>query len=259
MVHTWATDAAQTEALAAHLGPDQPVLALAAPATGDPMPVVVADWVERARTALDGLALGAPLRIAGFSFGGVVALELARGLLADGVAVAWLGLIDTVRPKRKPSELGAFLRYHVPLVLERPEPAERRAEAIRLARERLPVELTRMRARLGRPLLAAGIRRPPPPVVRPVVEPERRAIWTSYVRYQPEWFDHPVTLFTGASSRARAGGDPSLGWARYLRAGFEVVPVEGAHLELFTPANIHSVGSAVADRLDRLDRLSGGS
>lgn len=57
-------------------------------------PALVGDEVESSLHALDGAGVKGPYRLLGYSFGGILALELARALEARGDKVGFLGLID---------------------------------------------------------------------------------------------------------------------------------------------------------------------
>ena len=255
MVHTWDTDAARLHALADHLGPDQPVIGIEPPDPEDgPMPETVEEWVAHALAALPEHDLVGPYRLAGFSFGGVVALEMARRLRAKGEEIVWLGMIDTLRPKLNPKGAGPYLRYHARELLELPDAEHRRREAWRLvhtgmSRNKYKAKRA-VRQQVGRLGLMAAL--PPPRADMASFTPLRRAIWVSYLKYEGERYDGAATLFTGDANRAKAAGDPSLRWSGYLRGGFEVIPIEGEHLELFAPAHIKSVGGAVAACLERV-------
>jgi thioesterase domain-containing protein len=83
--------------------------------------------------------------------------------------------------------------------------------------------------------------------------PLKKSVWVSYLNYIAAPYDAPLALFASAENRAAAFGDPSLRWSRYLRGGFEVTPIEGQHLELFSPANVGSVGGALRASLERAD------
>ncbi len=79
---------------------DQPVFALLAP----PRDVAarldtVDDWVSLLLPQVRALPVEPPYQLAGWSFGGVVALELARRLHDGGVAVTPVHLIDTWLPR----------------------------------------------------------------------------------------------------------------------------------------------------------------
>lgn len=58
-------------------------------------PAVVEDEIRTCLTALKDAGIPGPYCLMGYSFGGVLALELARALKDSGEEVAFLGLIDT--------------------------------------------------------------------------------------------------------------------------------------------------------------------
>jgi hypothetical protein len=58
-----------------------------------------------------------------------------------------------------------------------------------------------------------------------------------------------VSLYSTPESIERCGGDASLRWSRYLRGGFELVGIEGKHMELFDPPNVGPVTSVLARSL----------
>jgi thioesterase domain-containing protein len=122
--------------LARHLGPDQPVYGLE-DVSGSARSIsdLAAVYIQ----AVQSLQAEGPYRLAGWSFGGRVAFEMARQLAAQGREVAFLGMIDTGRatPDEEPdlSELG-LLREILPdasrqILDELPESARRFWQAFR--------------------------------------------------------------------------------------------------------------------------------
>jgi thioesterase domain-containing protein/acyl carrier protein len=91
--------------------PDRPVWALQAPAD---LPATLEELAAGHVTALRAAQPEGPYHLAGWSFGGVVAFEIARQLRAAGAEVALLALIDTRAPGTQnipedlPGLLGAF-------------------------------------------------------------------------------------------------------------------------------------------------------
>ncbi|MEY2420310.1 MAG: hypothetical protein QOI95_377 [Acidimicrobiaceae bacterium] len=256
-LHTWNTDVDRLVALADFLGPDQPLYGIEPPPS-DALPANVAGWLEYDRRLLDTLPVEPPYRLAGFSFGGVVALELARMLQAEKRAVEWIGLVDTLRPKLNPKGVRKYLRYHIEEFLGLPSRPQRRAYAWRLVRGGAHRNLLRVKNK-GIALLARlhlVRRRPKTLGDERHLLPLKRSIWRSYLGYEATPYEHPVALFTGAENRAAAAGDISLRWSRYLRGGFEVVEIEGEHLALFLPEHIHSVGGAIRNSLARCQGIN---
>lgn len=255
--HTWESEADHLRALGVALGPDQPLFGIEPPDTDGPLPVAVDGWIEHHRRHLATLPTAAPYRLAGFSFGGVVALEIARQLQAEGSEVAWLGLIDTLRPKLNPRGAGRFTRYHLQEVLDLPEPSHRRAYVRHLVDG--GARRTRRRVKWRARQVLVGLHLLQPRAAGAQMRPLKRSIWRSYLAYEARPYEGPVALFPGRENQEAASGDPSLRWSKYLRGGFEVTVIDGAHLELFAPANIASVAEAFRASLARADCPGGAS
>lgn len=251
---TWAGQADSLRRLGAALGPDQPVVGIEHPPLDGPLPADLADWVRHHRDGFDALGLASPHRLAGFSFGGVIALEIAKQLRAEGQEVEWLGLIDTLRPKLNPRGARRYLGYHLREVLDLPDPDLRRDHVRRMVRGGTKRTLLRTRRTVMGPVRRLGLRPPPPGKALAEAQPHlrlKRAVWRGYLTHVPSYYDEPVTLFAGADNRAKAWGDPSLRWARYLRGGLEVIPVAGDHLEILDHPHVTVVAAEVAASIER--------
>ncbi len=253
---TWVQTVDPLGPLGAELGPDQPLIGVEHPPLDGPMPEDFAAWVRHHRAGFDALELPPPYRLAGFSFGGVIALEIARQLAAEGRDVEWVGMIDTIRPLANPKGVRRYLGYHLREVVDQPDPDVRRAHVRRMVRGGSHRVAWRVRHQVLRLPRRLGLIPPPPRKVLPEagsLRPLKKAVWRGYLSYVPAHHDGPVALFTGAENRARAKGDPSLRWAPYLRGGFEVIPVPGEHVEILHPPNVAVVAAAMTAALARLD------
>lgn len=252
--NTWVMEAESLERLGAALGPDQPILGIDHPPLGEPQPHDLAGWVRHHRDGLDGLGLGSPCRLAGFSFGGVIALEIAQQLRDEGHEIEWLGMVDTLRPKLNPKGARRYVGYHLRELLDEPDPAQRRAHARRMVLGGGRRTLLRARRLLLRPLRRVGILpRAPGRTLADErgLHPLKKAVWRGYLSHVPSFYDEPVTLFTGDDNRDKAGGDPSLRWSRFLRGGLDVIPVPGGHREILDHPNVEVVAAGLAASLDR--------
>jgi thioesterase domain-containing protein len=256
--HTWKSEAGHLRALAAFLGPDQPLYGIEPPAPDDgAMPESVDDWIAHHRPLFESLPVEPPYLLAGFSFGGVLALELARQLQAEGAQVAWLGLVDTMRPRLNPKGLKRYLRYHLRelRVLQR---GYRRGYLKRLVRG--GTHRTRLRLKINAYRILRRVHlvhdRPKSLGEAEQMPPLQRSIWRSYLTYEAAPYDKPVALFTSTGNRVMAWGDPNLRWTKVLTGGLDVTRVQGEHMELFAPENIHSVGNAIRDSLARSQGIS---
>lgn len=227
--------------LARLLSSDRPVYGLQAQGLsgGDPcdrLDVMLDRYVFELRE----LQPRGPYFLAGYCSGGLLALELARLLLAAGERVAFLGLVETRRPVAGlPGGTRGWLRRSVLVRLGQHflnlvslAPAERKAYVA----QRLGVLGYRVRGALGRrvPRLAdtqtlAGLR---------VLRATQRALND----YRPDHYPAKMTVFY---AEQRLGDDESLGWAGHA-ADLEVCRVPGTHWSI-----IHS--SAVGGLAEKLN------
>ena len=95
-VHDLQGSAYRIRHLAQHLGPDQPVWSFESPLlAGEPNDFPSLDtFVANYLTDLVAAQPEGPYWLAGYSFGGICAYEMARQLHADGREVAFVGVVD---------------------------------------------------------------------------------------------------------------------------------------------------------------------
>ncbi len=167
--------------------------------------------------------------LAGYSFGGFVALETARRLVGDGGRVGFLGLIDT--------------RYTSP-------PRARRSLLVRTGRtlRSIFIEPGEMLSLVPRRIIAALLRMSAFPVLRSLgrlamlLSPKAAFAlhWElitqlrtkSLRRTMMKPLQIPVTLFR---TDERSEALPDYGWGALCRP-LAVIPIGGAHLTLFEPS-----------------------
>ncbi|SHF16707.1 type I polyketide synthase [Streptoalloteichus hindustanus] len=190
-----------------------------------------------------------PYRLGGWSFGGCLAYEAARQLVAAGAEVDLLFLIDTILPLpaegRSPRELSARrMRRFVEHVersyrvdLDLPEDGLKPLSED----ERFALVMRRVRDRV--------------PAITDAVADHQR---TSYVdavvgeRYRPGRYSGPVLLFRAARPHPLTTAldprylrtDAALGWDEFCQ-DLEVVPVPGDHISVIDPPHV----TVIADRL----------
>lgn len=105
LIRTWAEEIPRHQRLARALGPEQPIYSMGHPSGSrdEDYPEDTDQWADFCFARHEKLGLEDPARIGGWSFGGVVALEVARRLASRGREVALVTLLDTRIPKRKPN------------------------------------------------------------------------------------------------------------------------------------------------------------
>ncbi|HEU4881042.1 MAG TPA: thioesterase domain-containing protein, partial [Longimicrobium sp.] len=98
LAYTGAGSVAYAQKLHPHLDRDVPVYALPAPPLSDAQPRTVEGMALRLLRMIRELRPGGPYRLAGWSFGGVLAYEIAAQLIAQHETVEFVGMIDSYAP-----------------------------------------------------------------------------------------------------------------------------------------------------------------
>ncbi len=243
--------------LAAHLGPDQPLFALQEPPSG---PYGQAD--RRVEVLAGNLVAAArrvqpvgPYHLVGFSFGGVVAYEVAQQLVASGETVGLLALIDSREPAQPLPPLG----FHPSFVARR---VANQARIVRRLGLRSGAAYLRRRLWIARvnsieylremlePKLPARLAR----IVRdPALLAERE--WMAvdaraYNQYRPAPYPGRITfLWAEHSQRPPSVFDSRRGWAELALGGFDVRPIPGSHLTVLAEPLVGITAAVLADVL----------
>jgi acyl-CoA synthetase (AMP-forming)/AMP-acid ligase II/thioesterase domain-containing protein len=160
-----------------------------------------------------------PYQLAGSSFGGRVALEMAQTLRAEGEEVALLAVLDTLMPGATEWLPLRWFAHHAERSLRLGPVYLVRALRERLYRHGFGVEAS-LRDERVRGALRARMRD---------VELRRRARAAHRVRP----YDGRVVLFRAAEPLQHSPGyrvDPTLGWSVIARGGLDVHEVPGTHL-----------------------------
>jgi acetoacetyl-CoA synthetase len=181
-----------------------------------------------------------PYLIGGYSFGGVIALEMARRLVSLGEPVGLLVFLDSyTHPKSWPlaarlSVLWKRIRNQLSSAAERPVRATSAYYVLGM------VNIVRNLRKYGRPLGPFGFRGSSiySPDVRQIIE-ICEAMW---LRYRPRFYPGRVT-FLKASNGVRFPDNPAAIWSSIVR-DLNVHVIAGEHLDLMG-CNV----GRVADRL----------
>ncbi|MCE9672538.1 amino acid adenylation domain-containing protein [Myxococcus stipitatus] len=225
--------------LTRHLSPEQPVLGFQMPGVMDdrPPPATVEETAALYIDLMRRAQPEGPYRIAGWSYGGIVACEMARQLEARGERVALLGLIDGASLDRKAARDSRDLREAVStgsqlvkVMVETPLPRD--YENLRLVGEWMgislpdsPKDLLRKDAGGKR----AYLRRFMGDVgrtarnMRVTLRAERSYVFTSY----------PGTATLFRAEPPKDGRDALVeSVSRFARGGVQVTVVPGNHMTL---------------------------
>ncbi|MCP5050317.1 MAG: hypothetical protein GY940_24330, partial [bacterium] len=221
--------------LARHLGKGQPFYGLQAFGLepGQTPYTKVTDMAERYLEALKNLQPQGPYQLAGWSFGGVVAFEIACRLQARGESVALLALFDAAVPSTGESH---------------PEPGDD-AEflAALLAQEEISLSLEHLRRLTPDERLTYVIEQGKqdgffPPDVEPVQVQRLLKVFKTNVQaaqsYQPGSYRGRITYFQAVERPGDIPLEPGQDWEDYAVEGVEIIPVPGNHHNMVKPPHV---------------------
>ncbi|MFI6210307.1 amino acid adenylation domain-containing protein, partial [Streptomyces sp. NPDC051041] len=254
-VHPWAGLSWPYSGLLSHLGGDRPLYGLQARglARAEEPPASVGEMAEDYLARIREVRPEGPYHLLGWSFGGLVAHEMAARLREAGEDVALLALLDSFPPDataavertgadgppEDPAEgdvLARLLRF---LGHEAPRSPDGGPVAPEAAREILRRE--------GAPLTDI-----PPHTLRawPGIAARHARLAREFV---PRRFDGDVLLFTAEPAPGAAAPAPAA-WTPYVGGRVDVHPVACGHHDMTLPGPLAEIGRAVAERLERADR-----
>jgi amino acid adenylation domain-containing protein len=194
--------------LARHMAPDQPFYGIQPQGINGDKPVLGS--VEQMAACYIGemrkFQPEGPYYIGGYSFGGLVAFEMARQLRSDGQEIGLLALLDTYPGKAKSKAV--LLSTLLALPWEQ--------QSAYVARK-----LKKYRRGLRRRFDALFLPKPLKQVHKTLARAE--------AMYQPEVYDGPATWFRASEKALRGLDDPQSDWATWAAAGVETHEIDGDH------------------------------
>jgi thioesterase domain-containing protein len=188
---------------------------------------MAAQYVE----AIRSVDARGPYQLAGYSAGGVIALEMAHILRQGGAQVQLLAMIDTLAPVAARTPIPAWkklwLLRHWTLQFALDRPARRRKG--RLAAAEYAAALQRLAN--GEPLPAEML---------------EHHLFDNFVqaqaRYTPQPYDGDVVLFkAGQAETQYLAAGPALGWEQHVRGRIRVVEVPGSHFSMMSEPGVSQV------------------
>ncbi len=173
-----------------------------------------------------------PYLLGGYSFGGMVALEMAQQLRAQGEEVALVALLDTFpgRPMSSTELLAKLLRMPM-------------KEKISYSIGRVRRLATYAQRRLSRQL---------PPDLLAV----RKACYLAESRYVPKGYTGRITVFRPITKSLRSNDDGMGGWNDWSAGGVEIHEIAGRHDNMFFEPNVAILAEKLAECLRRAEMES---
>ncbi len=212
------------------------------PAFGMTLSDIASVHVEQLRT----IEPAGPYWLAGWSFGGVLAYEMAQQLVAAGSTVAFLGLFDAnpvLDPLTGlPLSQTPFLRLLDDVVARLDDPAMTEADLVELTSSQTWLQL------MGAPITAGASSGH----LRPVLD-TARACMNAAMRYQPQPYPGPVHLFTAAGAGPARQAELTAAMRGLCTGSLAVIPIAGDHWAFIRGEHV----SEAAMRLDAALKRAG--
>jgi thioesterase domain-containing protein len=195
-----------------------------------------------------------PYYFCGYSFGGLVAYEMALRLIEEGDRANLVALLDAPNPAHlKNISVADSLEFHKTYMVDRLK---------QYGRLLLQADITTIRrkarnfliSRLGiffiptLRILFRMVEKPLPMTLR-VNDPTSGFLkaWRSYI---PKHSEQEVVLFRTRDRGPEYDRDPSMGWNACVEGGVQVHIIPGGHLNMMTMPSVHFVAEKLAAYLD---------
>lgn len=231
------------EALARHLGTDQPLYGLQSFGLDGGTPYTrVEEMAEHYLRDILAFQPEGPYFLEGMSFGGLVAFEMAHELTRMGKEVAFLALLDT-----RPRGIQKSLRRES--VARRME--LRLSEYLALGRPDKHRYLKNRRDEMLKGIRGRFTGATPPPVsveesnTARIIRTVREANLIAALNYDPKPYHGPVTIFWARESFVNSTHRFRLGWNILAPDRLEMIAVPGTHITMFEEPNVRVLASEI--------------
>jgi thioesterase domain-containing protein len=240
--------------LARRLGPDQPFYGVEARglAPGEEPGESVEEMAARYLAAVRAVQPSGPYRLGGWSFGGLVAFEMARQLATAGEETALLALFDPTPLAPRPTAGGPDDLAALALLARDLGGLAGRSIPLPLALASEPDGAGGADGDHGLDLLLASARKAgalPPDAGRAQMRRLAR-LYAAHLRaaerYRPASLDLPCDLFLPE----RSGPRPGLSWERDAAPGSRTHRVGGDHYGLLRAPHVEDLARRLHERLD---------
>jgi thioesterase domain-containing protein/acyl carrier protein len=231
--------------LSDRLGPELPFYGLQAQGADGRLPplpsieAMASQYVEAIRT-VDPVG---PYRLAGYSAGGVIALEMAHQLIESGGAVSLLVMIDTLSPdaaaRKVPYLRKLWLARHWSLGFLLDWPGRRRRG-----------KLVELNYALALEKLSRGESLPPELVEHHLF----RNFITAQALHKPRSYPGNMVLFKATESEMQyLQAGRSLGWDGHVRGDIRVTDIAGSHFSMLSEPGVSQLVEGLRREIEALD------
>lgn len=255
--------------LASHLGNNQPFYALQPQGIEGQSPPLtrIEDMAAYYIKAIRTIQPEGPYFLGGWSFGGLVAFEMAQQLKKAGHSVGLLAVLDTLAPvsTHQPSfwqggkflfttaarSIWPFLRDYVYLMTQG---KQQEKEGFNPRADRLPQRVHPLfkflhrylaKTTLAESLHSTSDRRLLREVTLRPLLPIFQANSQAVLQYQPSIYPDRITLIASSGRAIAPGPDPTLGWGQLTEEPIKLIRIPGNHLTMLRKPQVQHL----ADRL----------
>jgi len=240
-------DVLYLRALARHIHPDQPIYGLQAAGKEGKRQYFqrIEETAAQYLMEIAEVQPHGPFLLAGHSFGGYVAIEIARLLKKRNEPVALLAMLDTYPPGERKQ---APFRDRIMIHLENLHPLSGR-QKLAYARERLD----NLILRLSRNPLLAGYFHKAGPLTERAVSYSRVARFS----YTPAPYPGTLTLFKASERPWYMTWDPMEAWPKYIAGDIQILPVPGRHDSILFEPYVKDLAAALDRRIEQVINSTG--
>jgi acetoacetyl-CoA synthetase len=190
-----------------------------------------------------------PYALVGYSFGGLIAFEIAQQLVAAGEQIEMLCLLDTyVHEHCLP--LPQWTRFQASVIADRLREFRSLDTRARLGymRGKASAIADRLRMRMGRQAHRAA---PDAQGLPPVLLRVRESMRVAMTMYRPRHYLGGPIVYVRATEVDAARGDPLPVWQRVARHGLQIMKIEGRHTDLVVEPHLATVAQTLSHALER--------
>lgn len=232
--------------LAVYLGEDQPIYGLLPRGLDGKERFFsrVEDMAAHYVSAICAKQAEGPYRIVGYSFGGIVAFEVAQQISNQGEQVGFLGVLDTIEWHYMESvnrSLNPSQRLQI--YRARLRDALSSEERITSLRELIKGKFAHKRSQF---LRAFG--RHATSQVGATLEEVNTA---AAANYNPKVYPGSLTIFRSTTRRVEEGSDEFLGWGGLAKSGVEVHHIASTHFNILQEPSVMELSRKLKECLDR--------
>ncbi|WP_244817717.1 acetoacetate--CoA ligase [Caballeronia sp. Lep1P3] len=189
-----------------------------------------------------------PYALVGYSFGGLIAFEIAQQLVAAGEKIEMLCLLDTYVLEHCLS-FAHWTRFQAGLAAERLRELRSLDARARLSylRDKASAIRVRLHTRMGR----ADAYQPTPDVqdMPPVLQRVRESMHTAMRTYKPRRYLGGPIVYVRATQLDKERCDPLSVWRRVAKHGLRITLIEGRHTDLVVEPQVATVAQALTKAL----------